>query len=174
MRATSTIKEAIHEFKEVFGRDYHGLVEPYRCEDAEYLLVTVGALAEQAKDAVDRLRKQGMKAGLVKSRYYRPFPTEDLASLLAGKNLKGIAVVDRSIAHGSPSGGHISSDFYSVLCQTDKKITYLPAVWGIGGRDVTVEDQVGLFEDLREFHEGGQVRAGKNKRIAGTLWVGLK
>ena len=115
-----------------------------------------------------------MKAGLVNLRYYRPFPTEDLASLLEGKNLKGITVADRSIAHGSPTGGHISSDFYSVLRQTGKEITYLPAVWGIGGRDVTVEDQVGLFEDLREYSEGGQVRAGKNRLIAGTLWVGLK
>jgi pyruvate/2-oxoacid:ferredoxin oxidoreductase alpha subunit len=137
-------------------------------------MVTVGALAEQAKDAVDSLRKRGMKAGLVKLRYYRPFPAEDLASMLEGKKRKGIVVVDRSIAHGSPTGGHISSDFYSVLCQTGKEITYLPAVWGIGGRDVTVEDQIGLFEDLREFHEEGQIRAGKNKLITGTLWVGLK
>ena len=174
MRATSVIKETIREFKEVFGRDYSGLIEPYLCEDAEYLLVTVGALAEQAKDAVDSLRKQGVKAGLVKLRYYRPFPTEDLASLLAGKNLKAVTVADRSTAFGSPTGGHISSDFYSVLRGAGKEITYLPAVWGIGGRDVTVEDQVGLFEDLREFHEGGQVRAEKNKLIAGTLWVGLK
>ena len=156
-RATSIIKEAIREFKDDFGRDYHGLIEPYLSEDAEYLLVTVGALAEQAKDAVDSLRKRGVKAGLVKLRYYRPFPTEDLVALLEGVNLKAIAVADRSIAYGSPTGGHISSDFYSVLRQTRKEITYLPAVWGLGGRDVTVEEQVGLFEDLREFHEGGQV-----------------
>jgi len=174
MRATSVIKEAIREFKEAFGRDYCGLIEPYLCEDAEYLMVTVGALAEQAKDAVDRLRERGIKAGLVKLRYYRPFPTEDLVSLMDGKNLKAVGVVDRSTAHGSPTGGHISSDFYSVLCRMNKKITYLPAVWGIGGRDVTVEDQIGLFEDLREFHEEGQIRAGKNKLITGTLWVGLK
>jgi pyruvate/2-oxoacid:ferredoxin oxidoreductase alpha subunit len=173
-RATSIIKEAIREFKEAFGRDYHGLIEPYRSEDAEYLLVTVGALAEQAKDAVDSLRGRGVKAGLVKLRYYRPFPTEDLVSLLEGGSPKAVAVVDRSIAHGSPTGGHISSDFYSVLCQTDKKITFLPAVWGLGGRDVTVEEQVGLFEDLREFHEAGQVRDGQNQLIAGTLWVGLR
>jgi len=49
----------------------------------------------------------------------------------------------------------------------------LPVVWGLGGRDVTVEEQVGLFEDLREFHEGRQV-GGSNKLIGGTLWVGLK
>ena len=172
-RAKSVIKEAIREFKDGFGRDYHGLIESYLSEDAEYLLVTVGALAEQAKDAVDSLRKRGVRAGLVKLRYYRPFPTEDLAALLEAVNLKAVAVADRSIAYGSPTGGHISSDFYSVLRQTRKEITYLPVVWGLGGRDVTVEEQVGLFEDLREFHEGRQV-GGSNKLIGGTLWVGLK
>jgi 2-oxoisovalerate ferredoxin oxidoreductase alpha subunit len=172
-RAKSVIKEAIREFKDGFGRDYHGLIESYLSEDAEYLLVTVGALAEQAKDAVDSLRKRGVRAGLVKLRYYRPFPTEDLAALLEAVNLKAVAVADRSIAYGSPTGGHISSDFYSVLRQTRKEITYLPVVWGLGGRDVTVEEQVGLFEDLRDFHEGGRV-GGTNKLICGTLWVGLR
>jgi 2-oxoisovalerate ferredoxin oxidoreductase alpha subunit len=172
-RAKSVIQEAIREFKVDFGRDYQGLIEPYFTEDAEYLLITIGALAEQAKDAVDNLRKRGVRAGLVKLRYYRPFPTEDLAALLEAVNLKAVAVADRSIAYGSPTGGHISSDFYSVLRQTRQEITYLPVVWGLGGRDVTVEEQVGLFEDLREFHEGGRV-GGRNKLICGTLWVGLR
>jgi pyruvate/2-oxoacid:ferredoxin oxidoreductase alpha subunit len=173
-RATSVIKEAIREFKEDFGRDYFGLIEPYLSEDAEYLLVTVGALAEQAKDAVDILRKRGVKAGVVKLRYYRPFPTEDLVSLLERVNPKAVAVADRSIAYGSPTGGHISSDFYSVLRQTRQEITFLPAVWGLGGRDVTVEEQVCLFEDLREFHQEGQIKDERNKLIGGTLWVNLK
>jgi 2-oxoisovalerate ferredoxin oxidoreductase alpha subunit len=172
--AASAIKEAIREFKEDFGRDYHGLIEPYLCEDAEYLLVTIGALAEQAKDAVDDLRKRGMKAGLVKLRYYRPYPTEDLVALLEPLKLKAIAVADRSIAYGSPTGGHISSDFYSVLRSTQKEIVYVPAVWGLGGRDVTVEEQVGLFEGLRELYEEGQIKEGRNKLIGGTLWVGLR
>ncbi len=67
-----------------------------------------------------------------------------------------------------------SRSINSALLPCGLLTTYLPAVWGLGGRDVTVEDQVGLFEDLREFHEGGQIQAGKNKLIAGTLWVGLK
>jgi pyruvate/2-oxoacid:ferredoxin oxidoreductase alpha subunit len=174
VRATSVIKEAIREFKEDFGRDYFGLIEPYLSEDAEYLLFAIGALAEQAKDAVDSLRKRGVKAGVVKLRYYRPFPTEDLVCLLEGVNPKAVAVADRSIAYGSPTGGHISSDFYSVLRQTRKEITFLPAVWGLGGRDVTVEEQVGLFEDLREFHQEGQIKDERNKLIGGTLWVSLK
>jgi 2-oxoisovalerate ferredoxin oxidoreductase alpha subunit len=173
-RAAAVIRETIREFKAAFGRDYCGLIEPYLAEDAEYLLVTIGALAEQAKDAVDALRKRGVKAGLAKLRYYRPFPTADLAALLSGKDLKAVAVADRSIAPGSPTGGHIGSDLYSVLGQTGKELTYLPVVWGLGGRDVTVEEQIGLFEDLRELHEKGRVGAGGNQRIDGTLWVGLR
>ncbi len=174
MRSASVIKSAIREFKEAFGRDYQGLIETYFADDAEYLLVTVGALAEQAKDAVDALRGNGIRAGLVKLRYYRPFPTGDLASVLRGKDLKAVAVVDRSIAHGAPTGGHISSDFYGVLRLAGRSITYLPAVWGLGGRDVTVDDQVGLFRDLREFHERGRVRDAETRFIGGTLWVGLR
>jgi pyruvate ferredoxin oxidoreductase alpha subunit len=173
-RSASVIKEAIREFKEAFGRDYHGLIENYLTEDAAYLLVTVGALAEQAKDAVDALRVRGIKAGLVKLRYYRPFPTEDLAAVLAGKDVKAVAVVDRSIAHGAPTGGHISSDFYAALRRAGRQITFLPAVWGVGGRDVTVDEQIGLFEDLQEFHKNGRVRDAETRFIGGTLWVGLR
>jgi len=172
-RATAVIKKAIREFKDEFGRDYQGLIECYLSADAEYLLVTIGALAEQAKDAVDQLRERGVRAGLVKLRYFRPFPTEDLITVLESENLKAVAVADRSIAYGSPTGGHISSDFYSALRQTRKEISYLPVVWGLGGRDVTVEEQVGLFESLRQFHEGRQV-GGSNQLIGGTLWVGLR
>src|SRR5271157_33753 len=173
-RVSSVIKEVIVEFNKKFGRDYQGLVEPYMCDDAEFILITIGALSEQVKIAVDMLREQNMRVGSIKLRYFRPFPVDDLVSLLKSTNVKGIAVIDRSIAFGSPTGGHVSSEFYSVLNQLEKGITYLPGVWGLGGRDVTVDDQVAVFTDLMNLHENGEIATGKNKFIAGTLWVKIK
>ncbi|MHA1683985.1 MAG: pyruvate ferredoxin oxidoreductase [Promethearchaeota archaeon] len=169
------IKNVIKGFKIKFGRDYHGLIESYKCQDAEYVLITVGALAEQVKDAVDNLREKGIKVGSIKLRYFRPFPVEDLVSLLKGKNIKGISVVDRSISYGSPTGGHIGTEFYAVLNKIGApSLTYLPAVWGLGGRDVTVEDQESVFNDLISLSGKNELGESPNTLISGTLWVNLK
>ncbi|MBD3185341.1 pyruvate ferredoxin oxidoreductase [Candidatus Bathyarchaeota archaeon] len=172
--AKPIIKEVIADFHEKFGRNYHGLIESYRCDDAKYILVTVGALGEQVKDAVDTLRSEGKKVGSIKIRYFRPFPKEDLVEILGSKNLEGIVVVDRSIAYGSPTGGHISSEFSNILSELPSSLTYLPAVWGLGGRDVTVGDQESVFNDLINLHEENEIKETSNSYINGTLWVNLK
>jgi 2-oxoisovalerate ferredoxin oxidoreductase alpha subunit len=173
--AIPVIKDVIRDFAENFGRDYTGLIEPYRCKDAEFVVITVGALAEQIKDAVDNLRKKGIKAGSLKLRYFRPFPVDDLIELIENhKNIKGIAVVDRSIAYGSPCGGHIGTEFNHVLQKVTRKMTYVPCVWGLGGRDVTIEDQESVFTDLMNLCDGKEIKSNVNKIIHGTLWVNLK
>ena len=117
LRSISVIKDVISEFNQSFGKEYGALIEPYLCDDAEYIVITIAALAEQIKIAVDSLRDKGIKAGSIKIRYYRPFPVQDLVDLLKPKNIKGIAVADRSIAYGNPTGGQISTELYAVLCQ---------------------------------------------------------
>jgi 2-oxoisovalerate ferredoxin oxidoreductase alpha subunit len=173
-RITPIIKKVNQEFSKRFGRNYQGLIEPYRCNDAEFIVITVGALSEQVKIAIDLLREKGVKVGSIKTRYFRPFPADDFLELLKGKKVKGIAVADRSIAFGSPTGGHVSSEFYSVLQKLGSNITYLPTVWGIGGRDVTVDDQVNVVKDLIDLYESNTIKPGKNRLVAGTLWVNMK
>jgi pyruvate/2-oxoacid:ferredoxin oxidoreductase alpha subunit len=173
-KITPIIKKVNQEFSKKFGRDYQGLIEPYRCDDAEFIVITIGALSEQVKIAVDMLRDQGVRAGSIKLRYFRPFPVDDFLELLKGKKIKGIAVADRSIAYGSPTGGHVSSEFYSVLQKLGGGITYLPTVWGLGGRDVTVDDQVSVIKDLIDLSETNTIKPGKNKLVAKTLWVNMK
>ncbi len=173
-KITPIIKKAIQVFSKQFGRNYQGLIEPYRCDDAEFIVISIGALSEQAKIAIDLLREQGVKAGSIKMRYFRPFPVDDFVELLKGKKIKGIAVADRSIAYGSPTGGHVSSEFYSVLQKLGSSATYLPTIWGLGGRDVTVDDQVSVVKDLIDLHETNSVKPGKNRLVAGTLWVNMK
>nr|MDO8116756.1 pyruvate ferredoxin oxidoreductase [Candidatus Sigynarchaeota archaeon] len=173
-RTIPIIKSAVKDFDRLFKRDYQGLIECYRCGDADYILITVGALAEQVKIAVDDLRSRGIRAGCIKVRYFRPFPLEDLFEMLRGKALKGISVVDRAIAYGSSTGGHLSSEFYAVLAKLGGKISYLPAVWGLGGRDVSVDDQESVILDLIKLHETNDIPESKNKFIGGTLWVNMK
>jgi len=168
------IKEVISEFNQSFGTEYGALIEPYFCEDAEYIVVTIAALAEQIKITVENLRERGIKAGSIKIRYFRPFPVQDLVELLKPKNIKGIAVADRSSAYGNATGGQISSEFYAVLCQLGSGITYLPVVWGLGGRDVTVADQEAVFTSLIALHDKNEIEEDRNKLVNGTLWINLK
>lgn len=173
-RITPIIKRVNQEFSKKFGRNYQGLIEPYRCDDAEFIVITVGALSEQLKIAIDDFREKGVKAGSIKLRYFRPFPVDDFLDLLKGKKIKGIVVADRSIAYGSPTGGHLSSEFHAVMQKLGSGIAYLPAVWGLGGRDVTVDDQANVIKDLIDFYETNSLKPGKNKLVAGTLWVNMK
>ncbi len=172
INAKAVIKEAAKEFKKRFGRDYgNGLIEKYRCEDAEVVVINMGGLAKQAEDAVDQLRDEGYKAGAVKLRTYRPFPTEDIVEL--AKQVKFIGVVDRDMANGSPTGGAVSSDVLAALLRngvTDTKV--LPFVAGLGGRDVTVEQQKDQFKTLFEYMETNEEPSSKEKMF-GTYWTGL-
>ncbi|MFX0103742.1 MAG: pyruvate ferredoxin oxidoreductase [Candidatus Hodarchaeota archaeon] len=172
--ARPIILEAIKDFNKKFKRDYVGLIEPYCCDDADYILISVGALAEQVKVAVDNLRKEGFKVGSVKLRYFRPFPKEEFLDLFKGKKLKGLSVVDRSIAYGSPTGGHISTEFQTVLKGLKQDLTYLPAVWGLGGRDVTIEDQISVFKDLISLDENNETVSENNTHFLNTCWVNMK
>jgi pyruvate/2-oxoacid:ferredoxin oxidoreductase alpha subunit len=136
------------------------------------LLIGVGGLAKQSEDAVDLLRKQGYKAGVVRVRTYRPFPVEDL--LQYTRKVPYIGVVDRSTAFGSPTGGPLSTDIMAI-CHRDpasKDTHILPFIAGLGGRDVTIEEQVEQFKALYEFKEKGKEPLRK-ERLFGTYWTGI-
>lgn len=85
------IKEVFEEFKDIFGREYFLLTE-YRMEDADVALVTTGSIGGPAEEAVDILREKGIKAGVVKIRVFRPFPTQDIKAVL--NNVKKVVVLD--------------------------------------------------------------------------------
>ena len=87
------VKEAAEDFEKLSGRKY-GLFEEYRMEDAERAVVIIGSAAGTTKDAIDRLREQGEKVGLVKIRLFRPFPADEIAETL--KNVKAVAIMDRA------------------------------------------------------------------------------
>ena len=133
------------EFAELSGREY-GLFEAYRLEDAERAVVMIGSAAGTTKDAIDRLREKGEKVGLLKIRLYRPFPAHAIAEAL--KNVKAVAVMDRAEGY-SNHGGPLGADVMAALFRARSTALAANIIYGLGGRDVRVEDMEQVFEDLQ-------------------------
>ena len=110
-KAYKVTKDVMAEFTEMSGREMT-LVEEYQLEDAEYAFVSYGATAGNAKAVVDRLRAKGEKAGALKLRLYRPFPSIDVHEALSG--IKAVSVLDRSATFGSP-GTIVQSDIATAI-----------------------------------------------------------
>ncbi len=135
--AKAVIKEVGEEYGRLFGREY-SVLERYRCDDAEVLLLTIGSMSETAKVAVDEMRSQGMPVGVVRVRSFRPFPNEELRQIAAG--VKAIAVVERDVIHGiGGRGGAVFTELKSSLYDLEKKPNLINFVAGLAGRDITVD-----------------------------------
>ncbi len=151
--AKQVILDVAKEFKALSGREY-GLFETYKLEDAECAIVIINSAAGTAKDAVDNLRAQGKKVGLLKIRVFRPFPAEEIAEAL--KHCKAVAVMDRSDsfnAHGGPVCAEVKSALYGL----DKKPLVVNYIYGLGGRDVKVENIEEVYAALEEIAAAGKV-----------------
>jgi len=143
-KVVSNCKEVMKEFKKISKRGY-GVIEEYEMEDAQCAIVVMGATAGTAKDAVDNLRKDGKKVGLIKIKLFRPFPYEAVAKVL--KNVKNVAVMDRAISSGSMPAlySEINNTFRLSDLDNIKINSY---VYGLGGRDIFIKDIEEIFNDL--------------------------
>ncbi len=159
--AEKVVLDVAAEFKALSGREY-GLFESYRMEDADRAVVMIGSAAGTAKDAVDRLRERGEKAGLIKIRLFRPFPAEAIAEAL--KNVKAIAVMDRAEGYTN-HGGPLGADVMAALFRAKSPAHAINIVYGLGGRDVRVGDIENVFEDLNQIIKDGD--AGETYRYMG-------
>lgn len=146
--ARRVILEVAERFERMTGRKY-GFFEEYRMEDAEYVIVMIGSAAGTCKAAVDRIRKEsGKKVGLLKIRVFRPFPEEELAQAL--RDRKAIAILDRSemfSATSGPLGAEVRAALYGAKSQAEV-VNYF---YGLGGRDITVEDFEEVYTKLEEL-----------------------
>lgn len=152
--AKGVILDVCRRFEQLTGRKY-GLFEEYRMDDAEYAIVIIGSAAGNTKDAVDMLRDQGKKVGMIKLRVFRPFPGEELAEALSG--LKAVAVLDRSESfsgQGGPVGSETKAAIMDMQQGGPKVLNYF---YGLGGRDFTAEDAEAVYEDLERLSEGQPV-----------------
>jgi len=139
------------EFKHVFGREHGGLLERYRCEDADTVLVTAGSVAATAKDVVDALRANGKRVGLARIRAFRPFPHDEIRSLAS--KLEGIAVLDRSYTFGA--AGAMFTEVKASVYSCQKRPVMKNYIAGLGGRDITPKILERIFEDIQVIAKRG-------------------
>lgn len=136
-------KEVAAEYGKLTGRNYD-VIEKYMVDDAEYVAVAMGSTAGTLKAVVDELRKEGHKVGCIKVRLFRPFPYQDIAKALEGK--KAVAVMDRVMSFGSV--GPLFSDIRSAEFDNRIHPRTVNYVYGLGGRDVGVEDLKVVFREM--------------------------
>ena len=151
--AKNVILEVSKEFEAMTGRKY-GLFEEYMLDDAEVAVVCMNSTAGTAKEAVKRMREQGVKAGLLKIRVYRPFPAEEVAEALKG--VRAVAVLDKADSLNA-MGGALYEDVVSSLYVKKCLVPALSYVYGIGGRDTTVEHIESVFKDLLNIKDNGSM-----------------
>lgn len=153
--AKPVILEVAKEFNERFGRDY-GLFEAYRLDDAEVAVVVANSTAGTAKTVVDGLRDEGVKAGLLKIRLFRPFPSDEMARALS--HLDVVAVMDRSISFGAmDNAGPLYLELLAALAAHGVRIPVIDYVYGLGGRDTLPHEIERVFRDALNVAETGQI-----------------
>ena len=152
MDSEAVIRDVARRFGEMTGRSY-GFIEEYRMEDAETAVMVIGSSAGTAKAAVDRLREQGIKAGLVKLRVFRPFPAAQIVKALSG--VRAAAVMDKTDSF-SGNGGPLFSEVRSALYDRKDRPLMVNYIYGLGGRDVTVDHFTEVFGELSKIAETGE------------------
>ena len=146
IKAKRIISGVWKEWEGLFGRKYEP-VASYKTEGAEIVLLTMGSMGETAEVAIDELRKEGISAGLLKLKLWRPFPFEELRK--AVKGVKVLVVTDRAVSYGGP-GGPVCAEIRSALYGEPDRPVIANYIIGLGGRDVTVEDFVRMVKKAVE------------------------
>lgn len=146
------ILEVAKKFAEMSGRQY-GLFEAYKTQDADYIMLIMGSAAGTAKEAVDELREQGKKVGVLKLRVFRPFPEKEIAEAL--KNCKAVAIMDRCESYNGNSGP-LGSEVVAGLYRNRVFIETVNYVYGLAGRDFTTIHAKDIFAELSEIVEHGK------------------
>ena len=149
--AKRVIKEVSEAYAKLTGRSY-GLVECYQCDDAEHVIVTMGAASGDAKVAASMLRKEGIKAGVLRLRVIRPFPKEDIVEALA--NRKTVSIVERDLSAGI--GNILAHEIKSALYDAGAKVFVKSFIAGLGGRDILPEDFVNAVKSAGSGKKGDE------------------
>jgi len=161
--AKRLIPEIDKEYGKRFSIEHGGLIEKYRCEDADLILTSMGTIGTESKLAVDELRKEGLKVGSARVRVFRPFPTEEIVKL--AKNAQMLATIDRHISFGME--GFLASEIKASLYSQEDPPLVAGYIAGLGGRDVT-------FGTIQKIAKKSlkAMQAGKVERE--TEWVDLR
>ena len=145
--------EVAGEFKRIFGRSYSA-TEAFKIDDAEYVIIMSNSFTIKGKAAVNKFREKGLKAGLLRLRLIRPFPSTELKAFLRGK--KAVAVIDQNISPGS--GGILFKDVTTALYHDpDRPERILSFIGGLGGKDIGHAEFKHIVEEMEKSIETGIV-----------------
>ncbi|MHB1393743.1 MAG: pyruvate ferredoxin oxidoreductase [Clostridia bacterium] len=162
INAKKVILEVAQEFEKLSGRKY-GYFEEYKLNDAEVAIVIINSTAGTAKTVIDSLRENGIKAGLLKLRMFRPFPEEEIAEVL--KHVKVLGIMDKAESF-SAVGGPLKAEIKAALYGRADGTKVVNYIYGLGGRDVKADDIEKVFNDLLEIMKTGDV--GETYRYLGV------
>ena len=152
--ALGVIRKIHAEYAELTGRSYgDGLLEKYKIEDADIVIVCIGSTAGTVKTVVDDLRNAGVKAGLLRIRTYRPMPAVEIVNTLKG--VKAVAVMDRSMSFGG-NGGAVFHEIRHMLYDSQPHPQIVNYIYGLGGRDTSPAQIRKIFEDLQKIMQSKQ------------------
>jgi len=146
------VQAVFDDFAKAFGRRYN-LVETYKTEDAEIILVTMGSITGTAMTAIDEMREAGEKVGLVRLRLWRPFPVEEFRAAVAGA--KNLAVVDRAMILGFPEGP-VATEIRALMYHEKDRPRMTNFILGLGGRDVPRNHFKYIVEKVKELGPEGR------------------
>ncbi len=159
------IKEIQAEFNKAFGASYD-VIEKFMTDDADYVIVTYGGAAyHNAVEAAKHMRKEGIRAGVLRLRLYRPFPTDEIVEAL--RDVKAIAVIDRAFTPGAPLEGPVALDVVAAFKSQGIDKPIISVIHGISQRTMYVRDFYELFKKMREWHLS-------NAYPRKTLYLGLR
>ncbi|MCC7569097.1 MAG: pyruvate ferredoxin oxidoreductase [Candidatus Methanofastidiosa archaeon] len=158
--AVEAIERVDREYGSLFGRSYGGLLDLYRCEDADTVIVAAGSMCSTIRAAIEELRSEGVKVGMARIRVFRPFPTEAFRAL--AKDVRSLVVLDRSFSMGSE--GAFFSEVKAALYPLSDRPDVRGFAVGIGGRDITIETIRSIITDSLRPDTG----------ITAQKWVGLR
>jgi pyruvate ferredoxin oxidoreductase alpha subunit len=153
--AYKKIQETNANYAKISGRSYgNGLIDAYKLLDAEIAVVVIGSTAGTLKEIVDQLREEGIKAGVLRIRSFRPFPAEDIREAL--KNTKSVAVMDKSISPGS-LGAAVYNEVRNALYDLKQRPVIVNYIYGLGGRDYSPRELRRIFEGLMRIARTGKM-----------------
>ncbi|MBR4223532.1 MAG: pyruvate ferredoxin oxidoreductase [Oscillospiraceae bacterium] len=142
-RAVGVIEESERSFAGIFGRKYSGLIDTYLTDDADYIIVTLGTIAGLCRDVADKLRSQGIKAGVIRLRYVRPFPGKEIAAAVG--SAKAIAVLEKDISFGN--AGTVYTNVAAALQWAGVTAPVYNFIGGLGGKDISSDDVRRIYDD---------------------------
>jgi pyruvate ferredoxin oxidoreductase alpha subunit len=156
-RARGVIIEAHEDLKRIFNRGGDNpFVEEYMTDDAEIVLVGMGTLALPLRVTVRRLREKGRKVGFVRLKWFRPFPEQEIQSVLS--KFKAVGVIDRDYSLGSPSyGGVLYNEIRAAMYDAPQRVPIIGFIAGLGGREITVPSTIEMFDATQKVADTGVI-----------------